>query len=372
MTFLRYLGYFIVSILCLLFMIVVHEGGHFLAGRLLGFKINEFAVGFGPKIFSKRSKKTGILFSLRLILFGGFCDFYGEMDLDKKENDKNKINFPYDMNIINKDKPIPFAKQKPWKRIIVMFAGAFFNYLSAVLLLFIFLISYGNKVPEVRNAYNITDKPGYTQAFKEKDKILEIDGKNVYLLLGSGDFVKQLQNKDKIRVKVQRNNKIQEIVAQKGKYMSPDDKGKMVESTGFGIWTGQTTMKYSFFKTIELSFVFSIRIILTILSTLGMIITGIMKPKGNLGGPVTLISSMMGISAMGFAPILFAIATMSTMLAVMNLLPVPSLDGSKIFFTTLEWIRKKPINPLIEGIIHITGFILLFVVAIILDIVNWL
>ena len=111
------------AIVVLLFMIMIHELGHYTAGKLLKFKINEFAIGFGKPIFSK-TKANGEKFSLRLIPLGGFCAFEGE-DEDKPDN------------------PEAFNSQKPWKRLIVLFMGAFFNFLSAIIFSIIFLMSFG-------------------------------------------------------------------------------------------------------------------------------------------------------------------------------------------------------------------------------------
>ena len=109
---LSYGWYILVAILALLLMVMIHEFGHYIAGKMLGFKINEFSVGFGPKIFQKK-KKNGEVFSLRTIPLGGYCAFDGE---DEKS-----------------DSPTAFNNQKAWKRLIVLFMGAFFNFLSAII-----------------------------------------------------------------------------------------------------------------------------------------------------------------------------------------------------------------------------------------------
>lgn len=115
--------YIALAIAVLLFMITVHEFGHYTAGKLLKFKINEFSIGFGKAIFSK-TKKNGEKFSLRIFPLGGYCAFEGEDD-DKP------------------DSPDAFNSQKPWKRLIVLFMGAFFNFLSAIIFSIIFLMAFG-------------------------------------------------------------------------------------------------------------------------------------------------------------------------------------------------------------------------------------
>ena len=104
-------GNVLLAFVVLLFMITIHELGHYTAGKLLKFKINEFAIGMGPKLLSKKTK-SGEVLSLRAFPLGGFCAFEGE-------NEEG-------------DNASSFNKQKPWKRIIVLFSGALFNFLSAI------------------------------------------------------------------------------------------------------------------------------------------------------------------------------------------------------------------------------------------------
>ena len=157
-------GGILLAIVILLAMVTIHEFGHYIAGKILGFKINEFAVGFGPAIFKKRSKKTGELFALRMIPLGGYCAFDGEDfdedeetkkeetdenqapfgELFEKENDGSRVEVTQDMDkneptmsaLSKSDKdefvyPEPkgkrFTDQAPWKRIIVLLAGATMN-----------------------------------------------------------------------------------------------------------------------------------------------------------------------------------------------------------------------------------------------------
>ena len=184
---LQSIGGILLAVLILLSMVSIHEFGHYVAGRILKFKINEFSVGFGPAIFKKRSKKTGELFAVRIIPLGGYCAFDGEdydevdakAEAEKKEalleepfadfqvveitesmegvkNSENTENGGNTATVseLNKEKskktdeyPEPqgarFNDQAPWKRIIVLLAGALMNYLLALVLLIIMCFSYG-------------------------------------------------------------------------------------------------------------------------------------------------------------------------------------------------------------------------------------
>ena len=136
-----YIGYVIVAVLALMAMIVIHELGHYTAGKLLGFKIDEFAIGFGPAIIKKRNKKTGELFTLRPFPIGGFCAFHGE-DADGAMLDEDGNQIKDENGNIVKD-PDAFNNQKPWKRLIVLFSGAFMNFLSAIVIITIYFTAYG-------------------------------------------------------------------------------------------------------------------------------------------------------------------------------------------------------------------------------------
>ena len=129
----KYIGYVIVALLALMVMIVVHELGHYTAGKLLGFKIDEFSIGFGPAIFKRKNKKTGEVFSLRPFPIGGFCAFHGE-DADGALLDADGNPVKDSKGNVVKD-PDAFNNQKPWKRLIVLFSGAFMNFLSAIVII---------------------------------------------------------------------------------------------------------------------------------------------------------------------------------------------------------------------------------------------
>ena len=153
---LTYVGYIFIAILVLLFMVLIHELGHYTAGKILKFKINEFSVGFGPKIFQKK-KKNGELISLRVFPLGGYCAFEGE-------------------NEDGTDNPQAFNNQKPWKRLIVLFCGAFFNFLSGIIFSFILLMSTGYDLVEVKNVSENSINYGY---FQTGDVIYGVQDKEI-------------------------------------------------------------------------------------------------------------------------------------------------------------------------------------------------
>lgn len=422
----KYIGYVIVAVLALMVMIVIHELGHYTAGKILGFKIDEFAIGFGPAIIKKRNKKTGELFTLRPFPVGGFCAFHGEdADGAKLDEDGKQIR-DEDGNIV-KD-PDAFNNQKPWKRLIVLFSGAFMNFLSAILIITIYFTAYGQVLPNVVNVHNTS---AYQNVFEQGDVILNINGKQVNIMLQEdldnafknlsdsatftvwrgGKRVKVVANKffynpfenddfiaaingDKLETPIKVSDldsyaaangidttqKISLVVGklnEKGEFTQTSSmsvqKG-VVESDadgyysyGFGITRSLTHAKLPFFISFGRAWSFCFFIVFKILASLGALITGKVGLE-SAGGTFTTIKMMAQISSMGFDSFLYVVAIISANLAVMNLLPFPALDGSRMLFTLIEMIFRKPVPRKIEAVIHTVGLVLLLVLAVFLDI----
>ena len=356
------IGYVLLAILILLVMITVHEFGHYIAGKIFKFKINEFAIGFGPKIFSK-TKKNGEKFSLRALPLGGFCAFHGE---DEQETDQDSFN-----------------SHAPWKRIIVLISGALMNYLFALILIIITFSVYGDVA---LMTYNVEQPPSaiYTQenSFISRDIILKAQGKNVYL---TTDLMKAVSGKkagDSVSFTIYRDGKVQEInvllradtnfnnveqidVLYNALGISYEMDAQTGQITKSGLYT--TGVRYGFFQTIGRSVEYSVKIAGTIFTVLGQLITGSLGLSA-MGGTVTTISvTATAIKVGGIRNLLNIASFIGVNLAVFNLLPIPALDGSRVVFTLFEWIFKKPINRKAEGVIHTIGLILLLIFAVVVD-----
>lgn len=353
-----YVLYIFIAVLVLLLMITVHEAGHYFAGKIFGFGIEEFSIGFGPKIFS-RKKQNGEIFSLRLIPLGGYCSFVGE----DGENDDPKA----------------FNNKRPWQRIIVLVAGAFMNYLTAIVLIALMFGFYGHSAIMVYK----TDRASETESeytLNDRDVIIKANGKNVYLITDLMNAISGTKKDDKINLYILRNGEFQnvEIVLAGdadfknledsetlcralGVYYSADEDG-MVD-TGFRT----TGIKLGFFGTIGRSFEYSFKLAGTIFTVFRQLFTGMMGIS-SLGGTVTTITvTASAIKTGGLWSLLNIGAFIGVNLAVFNLIPFPALDGSRVVFTVIEWIRGKPISRKVEGIIHAVGFALILAFAILVD-----
>lgn len=413
--------YVILAFLILMLMVTVHEFGHYLAGKLLKFKINEFAVGMGPKLLSK-TRKNGEVISLRAFPLGGYCAFEGEND-DGTDN------------------PDAFNKQKPWKRLIVLFAGAFFNFLFAVLVCFILFTAYGESVTVVGKPFGYADSA--VQELQTGDIIYEVNGKRVYLIQSVSEYLKD----DQLEVTVYRQDgtfktikvdkqtfflsyvsdlkrdyklddngtlltkgdqiyKIDDVYMSKnGQYvqylsdlavtygsdhvcqvtiltqnnvqcvisLTVDDLLKIgvMESrySGLGISTKTMMYKYPFGMRMGRILPFCGETAVVVLKTLGGLFTG-STGLDEMGGPITTIAVTSQVVAAGFPAVLLLIVLISVNLAVFNLLPVPALDGCQMVFVIIEWITKKPLKPKVQAMINGIGLIILIALVILLDVLK--
>ncbi len=346
-----YVGYVLIAILILLVMITVHELGHYIAGKILGFGIEEFAIGFGPAIFKKK-KKNGEIFSIRVLPLGGFCAFKGE---DKEDTD-----------------PEAFNQKAPWKRIIVLISGALMNYILAILVIITMFGVYGQ--PAYVTSIIVEDV-NYSQeySFEKNDIILSANGKNVYLITdlmnalegrSAGDevdFVVRRKGVDqKVKIKLRSNVNFENVEDYKPLYQAL---GVDYENAGIR----STFVKFGFFGVIGRSFEYSFKLAGTIFTVLGQLLTGRLGIS-SLGGTITTIATTAeAVQIGGFRYLLNITSFIGVNLAVFNLLPIPALDGARVVFTAIEWIRKKPVNRKVEAIIHTVGLILLLLFSVLVD-----
>ena len=388
------IGGVVLAIVILLVMVTVHEFGHYVAGKILNFKINEFSVGFGPAIFKKRSKKTGELFSLRVVPLGGYCAFDGEDEIETTDNKKEKSQETAEVfedmtatvervetverteevkpreqaDEYPEPKGVRFNDQAPWKRIIVLVAGATMNYLLALLLIILTFATLGQpmyKIAEPREGKTMS------AVYEVGDIIESIDGEKVYMITDYMDAISGKKQGESVTVTVIRGEtrvNLSVTLEQDAEFVNMSDTGALLGALGLdGLYT--VTVKHGFFDTIGRSFAYSWKIGGTVLRSLGELLTGKLG-LDSMGGPVTTITVTAQAASSSMLQFLNISALIGVNLAVFNLLPVPALDGSKVVFCLIEWIRKKPINRNVEAIIHLVGIIALFAFAILVDILQ--
>lgn len=393
--------YVILAIAVLLLMVLIHEFGHYVVGRMLGFKITEFSVGFGKAIFQRKNKR-GELISLRIFPLGGYCAFAGEDDEDvdsgnkkddndpkneKEQSEKEKLNAPKTddkkertieldkNNEPKKNTDLLFNEQKPWKRLLVYGAGVFFNFLSAIIFSFILLVSFGYDIPQVKAVDNTKVEYIGSEVLQEGDVIWKVNGEKISFAFSG--TISQLISKpfnenselteSDVILSVNRDGHMVDVTIKVKKVTEPIE-GK--ETTK--LQTGFETKAYvhSFWDALGRCFELAFGFGWVVLKGFWQIITG-QVGFTELGGPISTIGMITTISQSGWVNFFILLPLLAANLAVFNFLPIPSLDGFHALFTLLEWIFRKPIvSRKVEGYINFYGLLALLLLVVVADIVH--
>ena len=339
-------------------MIMIHETGHYVAGKILKFKIEEFSIGFGPKIFSKKMK-SGEVFSLRWIPLGGFCAFKGE---DEDEDDVE-------------DKEGTFNSYPCWKRLIVLFCGAFFNFVSGIIFVLILLTSVGSGIVKVTDV--VAENSNKDTIFVN-DIILEVDGKTPTFI--NGGIVALMKDKDvgeDIVLTIDRDGEILDIKVQKYQVYQKDEDGNNVidETTGNPIVSGAVIgvtseyVKLGFGEALVKCVPYTFNMAWECLVVLGKLFTGQIGLE-SVGGPITTVQTIVVSTQTNIKNLVLLFPLLAVNLAVFNLLPIPALDGARMVFVLIEWIFRKPVPRDLEAKIHSIGLIVLFALVIVIDLLH--
>ena len=329
------------AVLIFSFLIFIHEFGHFITAKLSGVQVNEFSMFMGPVLWKKQIGET--LYSIRCIPIGGFCAMEGE-DTDT-------------------DNPRSFQKAKWWKRLCILLAGAFMNFIAGLLIL---CIVYGPSktimVPVIDQFQDFATIDDY--GLQEGDRFVEIDGEKIYL---ASDFslILSLNEGDVHDIVVERNGQLVELndfYLERHPVTNEDGSTSMMLGFSFGL------LQPDFGDKLEYVWYTAIDWVRTVKLSLQMLFTG-KAGLSDMSGPVGIVGQMTDVAASAETTLdavmnlLYFGAFIAVNLAVMNLLPIPALDGGRVvallLTTAVETITRKKIDPKYEGYIHAAGMILL-------------
>ena len=349
----------IFAILIFSFLIFIHEFGHFIAAKASGVQVNEFSIFMGPVIYKKQRGET--LYSIRCIPIGGFCAMEGE-DSDT-------------------DNPRSFQKAAWWKRLIILLAGSFMNMVAGVLImLIVFLPTTAMVTPTISGFADYCTISG-ENGLQVGDRILEIDGEKVYvqadfstILTLNGGEVHDLvveRNGQKVTLNDLKMEKHKVLVEIKDENGNPvlDENGnvKTVEQMMYGL-NFTLVENPSLGQRLQHGLLMSVDSVRNVRLSLQMLVTGKASVQ-DIGGPVMIVDQMNQVAAASSSFVdallnmLYFGAFIAINLAVMNLLPIPALDGGRVLCllltTVIEAITRKKLNPKYEGYIHAGGMILL-------------
>ncbi len=343
----------IVFIIVLAVLIFVHELGHFLFARWNGIRVDEFALGFGPKLFSKKIGETS--YALNLIPFGGYVKIFGEN--------------PDDDSISGPDSNRSFVNKAKWRQISVLFAGVLFNFIFAWIIIsisFLFgVLASVDSYPEYKN--NMSDShiivnfispgsPAEDAGIKAGDELIASSIEEIQ------KNINESQDKGFL-IKYKRDGVVKEqtIIAEKGivegKYaigIAMDNAGILKLPLHLALYEGGRLTIHLMKKTA-----------LGFYELLSGIFHGSSKILSSVAGPVGIAGLVGNATKLGFTYLLMFTAMISINLGILNLIPFPALDGGRIFFVIIEAIIRRPIKPVIANTINTIGFGLLLLLMVI-------
>ncbi|TET88714.1 MAG: RIP metalloprotease RseP [Sulfurovum sp.] len=312
----------LVALLVLSVLIFFHELGHFTAARFFGVQVDVFSIGFGKKLYSKMIGKTE--WSISAIPLGGYVKMKGQDDTDptKVSDDEDS-----------------YSNKKPWQRIIILLAGPFANFLMAFLLYL--AISYLG-VPKLLAFVGEVgkDTPAYQAGLQKEDKIVQINGDNILYWENIGKHINE--SKGDISLVVERD---QTLITLQLKPKVIDDQnifGEKITRRIIGIspLDKRTTVHYGFIDGFAYAWEETKKASLLIFKSVQKLITGVVSTD-QLGGIITIVDVTAQASSAGILALLFFTALISVNLGVLNLLPIPALDGGHIMFNLYEMVRGK-------------------------------
>ncbi len=324
---------YIVAVLMFLLLILIHELGHFVAAKSVGVRVNEFAIGFGPRLFSKKIGET--TYMLKLIPFGGYCAMEGE---DEDSADENA-----------------FCNKSAWKRAIVIVAGAFFNLLFGLIIVALTLLPKDSFTTPV--VAKFADNAVSAQhGLQVGDRIIEVDGRRIfstydlsYTFTGVSDGT--------LDMIVERDG--EKVVLNNVKFDT--EREEEIDYIAVDFWVlGEEKTLGSFIKQ---TFITTVSYGRVVWFSLVDLITGKFGISA-VSGPVGVTAVIGTAAKQSLANLLPILALITINLGIFNLLPLPALDGGRLLFIIIEMIFRKPIPQKYEGWVHTAGFLLLILLMI--------
>lgn len=338
--------YILLVVLLFGVLIAIHEFGHFFTAKLLKVKVNEFAIGMGPVLWTRQKGETQ--YSLRAFPVGGYCAMEGE---DEDTGD-----------------PRAFSRQAGWKKIIILCAGSFMNFLLGLVIMVILCLGVSEVNAPVISGFMDGFSLEGESGLMAGDRIVSVDGHAVWVY---GDMLTYLDRNDGV-------SGVDLVVKRDGERIVLDDfpmtrsietveNGRTVMK--FGLTFGLTE-KLSIPGRFKLGFLQSVDFVRIVWMSLGDLVTGrvaVSEMSGVIGvvDVVSEVGTQSQTVALGIYNVFYFMALIAVNLAVMNMLPIPALDGGRIFFVLLNGViylvSRRRIPEKYEGYVHAGAFVLLLV-----------
>lgn len=320
---------YLLALLCFMFLIVAHEFGHFIAAKAMGIKVNEFSIGFGPKLFSIKGKET--TYYVKLILLGGYCAMEGE----EEESDSARA----------------FCNKKAWQRFIVVIMGATFNLILGFLIVAV-MLSPGNAFVTTTVGDFAENATSLETGLQKNDKIVEIEGRGILTSLDIGYTFTNVKD-GKLDITVVRNG--QKKLLKDVTFNTTEQEGYNLVNVDFSLKAERKTFINYISQTAKLTISYVKMVWWSLIDMLG----GKYRIS-DVSGPVGITAVMGEAAKTGFFDLLPILALLTVNLGIFNLLPLPALDGGRLLFILIEMIFRKPVPAKYENLIHSIGFVILF------------
>lgn len=357
-------GFFAFAIIISI-VVFVHEFGHYIFAKMFGVKVESFSIGFGKELFGWNDK-SGTRWKLSILPFGGYVKMFGDEDPSSSQKDKEKL-----QKLSEKEKSQTLYYQNVWKRFMIVFAGPFFNLLFAILILTALYKVNGITYFDPLITDITKNSPAEKAGIKEGDLIVEINGREIRTFSDVRNEIALSTNKV-LNIGIIRDDKFFITKVNSEVQETEDPLGNKVKSQMIGISTSAIKYREVNLLTAFLQASASIyKTCITTLKALGQMILGRMSPR-ELGGPLKIAKYSSQSFSKGIETTVWLITMISANLGLMNLLPIPVLDGGHLFFYLIEGIRKKPIPEEVQNKLFRLGFaflIMLMVFATINDII---
>ena len=317
--------------------VIVHEYGHYITAKILGVQVHEFAFGMGPAILQHRNKRNNMLWSWRLFPVGGFCRLAG---MDEDEDGEEVI------------RGMGFNEQPAWKRFLILLNGSLFNILLAVLLMAAFL--YGHGVLDMEHSKIGELMPGFpaeSAGLRVGDEILKVNEAQITKWRDISENIRSESEKNpgqNINLEVRRGEEVLKLslsIPVNKEYGRPM----------LGVSPSYT--RYDLYHAFRSAAGYTYKMTMLMMRGLYDLITG--QQEADVTGPVGIASMSGRAMRSGFWDFISFIAIIALNLGILNLFPIPALDGGRLLFVTLEMIVRRKLPERVENWIHTAGFVLL-------------
>ena len=328
--------YFLAFALLITVVVFIHELGHYSVGRWCGIGVETFSIGMGKQIWGK-TDKYGTLWRVAILPIGGYVKFYGDEDPSGKKSEVSE-NIKDHMNFHNKS---------VWKKIATTAAGPLFNFILAIFIFSIIFFFRGESLVQPYVGQIVDESPAYNSGLEAGDEIIYADTKEILYFNDLRDYV--LENpENEIELTVIRDGVEKKIFLTPEVISSKDRFGNDYSSARIGVIGSQNPehielKKYGLITSIYRGTYETYNLSAKILSYLGKLIAG-RESIDQMGGPIKIIQISGEISNYGIIPLLALIAAISVNLGIINLLPIPVLDGGHLLYYSFEVLRGKPLS----------------------------